>query len=138
MEKMKSGVLRVLLATPSAKLKKLLESMAYTCPHVQSLHTAGTIAEALRKMRRYKPDLVLVDMFLGRESGLELALQLKSTRRSPKVIVLSPTGGLAVEVAVAQSEADGFIEIGVLQSQLSAVAGKLFPHLKEGEVSCCA
>jgi DNA-binding NarL/FixJ family response regulator len=37
---------------------------------------ATTIAEALRQVEAMRPDVVLIDIFLGQESGLDLARQL--------------------------------------------------------------
>jgi DNA-binding NarL/FixJ family response regulator len=43
---------------------------------------ATTSAEALRQVEAVRPDVVLVDIFLGEESGLDLARQLTDDSRT--------------------------------------------------------
>jgi len=54
--------------------------------------TAGTSAEASARARETKPDVVLVDIMLGPESGLDLARQLaQETHAGPTRVILIST-----------------------------------------------
>jgi CheY-like chemotaxis protein len=61
---------------------------------------AATSAEALRQVEAAHPDVVLVDIFLGDESGLDLARQLTDDGRT--VIVISTYTGDDVARLVAE------------------------------------
>jgi DNA-binding NarL/FixJ family response regulator len=74
---------------------------------------AATSAEALRLEEELRPDVVLVDIRLGEESGFELARQL-----SGKVILISTNAQSDYAEEIAASPAAGFIP----KAQLSASA----------------
>src|SRR3954447_7487620 len=53
---------------------------------------AGSAAEGLRQIAELRPDVALIDIGLGGESGFELARQLSEERRgaeAPHVILIS-------------------------------------------------
>lgn len=51
--------------------------------------SAATPAEALKAVEQQKPDLAVIDLSLGDDSGLELIKQLKALRPELKVLVIS-------------------------------------------------
>lgn len=55
------------------------------------VETAGTVAEALACVREDRPRLIVLDVSLGPESGLELCRQLKSdpATRAIRILLLS-------------------------------------------------
>jgi DNA-binding NarL/FixJ family response regulator len=71
---------------------------------------ATTSAEALRQVEAVRPDVVLVDIFLGEESGLDLARQLTDDSRTDgsAVILISTHTGEDVARLVAEIPA-GFL-----------------------------
>jgi DNA-binding NarL/FixJ family response regulator len=74
---------------------------------------AGTSTEALRLEEELRPDVVLVDIRLGDESGFELARRLSAT-----VILISTHAQSEYAEEIADSRAAGFIP----KAQLSASA----------------
>jgi DNA-binding NarL/FixJ family response regulator len=77
---------------------------------------ASNIAEALRQARALRPDLILVDIGLGSESGFTLARLLARDDPGADVILIS-TGAEADYVElIAESPATGFLA----KSELSA------------------
>ena len=74
---------------------------------------ATTSAEALRLEEELRPDVVLVDIRLGAESGFDLARRLSST-----VILVSTYAQTEYAEEIAASPAAGFIP----KTQLSASA----------------
>jgi DNA-binding NarL/FixJ family response regulator len=84
---------------------------------------ASTIAEALRLADELEPDVTLVDVDLGDESGLDLARQLAAvTRRAPSTVILisaSPEQDL-VDL-LDESPAIGFVSKSDLSGR--AIAG---------------
>lgn len=71
---------------------------------------ASTIAEATRLAGALDPDVCLVDIDLGEESGFELARQLASgENHSPHVILISAYPERDFTDMIADSEAIGFL-----------------------------
>jgi DNA-binding NarL/FixJ family response regulator len=81
---------------------------------------ASTIAEALSREAELRPEVVLVDITLGAESGFELARRLRHNSRdgSLKVILVSTYAQADFADLIAESPANGFLP----KSELSAEA----------------
>jgi CheY-like chemotaxis protein len=97
-----------------AAARTLLEREGLTIAGV-----ATTSAEAVREMQVLGPDVVLVDVSLGEESGLELAERLVTDPANDATVILISTRS-ATEFAdvIATSPAAGFLS----KSELSARA----------------
>ena len=72
---------------------------------------AATSAEALRRAEELRPQVILVDITLGDESGFDLARRLagQSRGRGPTVILISTHAGDEFADLIAQSPAAGFV-----------------------------
>lgn len=81
---------------------------------------AYTSAEAVELVANLRPDVVLIDVMLGDESGLDLARLLARRGRGdvPTVILISACPRVDVEELMATSPASGFLP----KSDLSADA----------------
>jgi DNA-binding NarL/FixJ family response regulator len=84
---------------------------------------ASFIADALRQARELRPDVVLVDIMLGRESGFDLARRLAEADPdapdgpdAPAVILISTHAEAEFADLIAETPAAGFLS----KSQLSA------------------
>ena len=94
------------------------------------LGVAGTSAEALKLVAELRPDVVLVDMALGDECGLELAQLLvpRGCADAPVVILISAYSPLDVAELIAASPAAGFVPKSDLSSdairQIVASSGR--------------
>ena len=77
---------------------------------------ASSIDEALRQARALRPDLVLVDIGLGRESGFDLARFLVRDDQGADVILISAGAEADYADLIAESPAAGFLA----KSELSA------------------
>ena len=92
--------------------RKLLEQQGLTVVGV-----ASTSEEALRETEALRPDVVLVDVALGEESGFELARRLVAEHgRAVTVILISTRAEADLVELVADSPAAGFLS----KSDLSA------------------
>jgi CheY-like chemotaxis protein len=80
---------------------------------------AASSAEALRRTQELHPDVVLVDMMLGRESGFELARRLAEMDSGQRTVVLISTHA---EVDFADLIADSRVAGFLPKSELSAIA----------------
>jgi CheY-like chemotaxis protein len=76
---------------------------------------ASTSAEAVRLVGSLDPDVVLVDVFLGDESGLELARRLAED--GEKVILISTHPEEDLVGLIAESPAVGYLQKGDLSAE---------------------
>jgi DNA-binding NarL/FixJ family response regulator len=76
----------------------------------EGLRVVG-VAEALRQVEDLRPEVVLVDVMLGGESGFELARSLAAHHRDggPTVILISTYSAADFAAPIAQSQATGFL-----------------------------
>lgn len=81
---------------------------------------ASTIAEALRQTEALRPDVILVDIGLGDESGFDLARRLarNGRGRGATVIMISSRAEADYAELIAESPTAGFLA----KSELSAQA----------------
>ncbi|MGC9069819.1 MAG: response regulator [Elusimicrobiales bacterium] len=70
-------------------LKQILEKEGF------EVYTAYDGVEGFRAIKRYKPDLVLLDLLLPKMSGFDICLRMSQDREIMKtpVIILSTLGG---------------------------------------------
>jgi DNA-binding NarL/FixJ family response regulator len=88
---------------------------------------ASNSAEALRQARALRPDVILVDIGLGDESGFDLARLLAQDGQggSAEVILISTRDGTDYAELIDESPAAGFL----VKSELSARAiGRILGH----------
>jgi DNA-binding NarL/FixJ family response regulator len=88
---------------------------------------ASSTAEALRQARALQPDVILVDIGLGGESGFDLARLLVRDRQGggAKVILISTRDEADYMELIAESPAAGFLA----KSELSARGiGRILGH----------
>jgi DNA-binding NarL/FixJ family response regulator len=72
---------------------------------------ATTSAEALRRAEELRPEVVLVDVMLGSESGFELARRLAALHQDggPTVILISTYSAADFAAPIAESPAAGYL-----------------------------
>ena len=83
---------------------------------LEVLEVASTSAQALGRVGELRPDIVLVDINLGPESGFELARQLDGHGSRPTVILMSTGTEADFGELIGDSTASGFLT----KSELSA------------------
>jgi CheY-like chemotaxis protein len=79
---------------------------------------AGSCAEAVERARALRPDVVLIDIRLGEESGFEAARQLAGNGQPAPLIMISAQAGEDYADLIAESPAVGFLP----KAELSAAA----------------
>jgi CheY-like chemotaxis protein len=79
------------------------------CQGVTVVGVASTSAEALRRFEELRPDVTLVDVDLGGESGFDVVEQLHASGSPAPVILISTHAVADLADMVADSPAVGFI-----------------------------
>jgi DNA-binding NarL/FixJ family response regulator len=77
-------------------------------PWVEVCEAARTAREALTLVDRLKPDVALVDLFLGDESGAELTKEIRSRSPGTRVLLISGAGTVS-KAAATNAGATGFV-----------------------------
>lgn len=77
-------------------------------PWVERCVGASTAEDALAAAERLRPDVALVDLFLGSRSGAELTQELKARSPDTRVLLISGAGAVSRPVATAAG-ASGFV-----------------------------
>jgi DNA-binding NarL/FixJ family response regulator len=83
---------------------------------VAVIGVASTVDEAVRQTERLRPDVVLVDVMLGNESGLDLARRLAGENGGVRVILTSTHAEADLAELITDTPAIGFLA----KSKLSA------------------
>jgi two-component system, NarL family, nitrate/nitrite response regulator NarL len=87
--------IRILLVDDHAIIREGLRDLIGSRPGMKVVGDAGTRAEALRLAAREQPDVVVLDLDLGGENGLDLLGELQEAVPAASVIIL--TGAREVE-----------------------------------------
>ena len=77
-------------------------------PWVERCLSARDGEEARSLARRYEPDVALVDLFVGRESGAEICEAVRETSPKTRVLLISGAGRISPRAAKAAGAA-GFV-----------------------------
>ena len=77
-------------------------------PWVERCLSASTSEEALELARRYSPHVVLVDLFIGEQSGADLCEALRRQSPRTRVLLISGAGWISPEAAKTAG-ASGFV-----------------------------
>jgi two-component system response regulator DesR len=77
-------------------------------PWVERCLAARTGAEALELVRRFRPQVALVDLFLSGESGADVSMGIRSASPSTRVLLISGAGRMSPAAARAAG-ASGFV-----------------------------
>ncbi|MBJ7332787.1 MAG: response regulator transcription factor [Solirubrobacteraceae bacterium] len=77
-------------------------------PWVERCLSARSAAEALEHTRRYEPDVAVVDLFLGEESGAEICDRLRDAWGGVRILLVSGAGRISPSAARAAG-ASGFV-----------------------------
>ena len=78
---------------------------------------ASTADDALRQVQKLQPDVVLVDVMLGAESGLDLARRFAESDDPATVILISTQSEADFADLVDESPTAGFVSKSVLSAE---------------------
>lgn len=106
-------------------------------PRIGRCVTAANGAAALELAQRYSPDVAMVDLFLGSESGAELARRIREVSPRTRILLMSGVGSISRKAAQAAGAA-GFVpkdwpadDLAVAVQQVAA-GHHVFPAREDG------
>lgn len=81
--------MKVLIVDDSAILRKKLKEMISEIEGIDIISEAKNPLEAMRSIKTINPDVVILDIRLNRESGIDLLEKIKKSRPDTKVIMFT-------------------------------------------------
>ena len=125
---------RVLLVAESDDFLDGLASWLLRTPSLEVVGRAHSGLEAMDRVERLTPDLVLMDVSLTDVSGFEVARRVKTRRDAPYVVLMTFHESTAVDDAAFAAGADGCVsKTDVTGRLLAAIEGLLGPPDEPGE-----
>lgn len=100
--------IRVLLVDDVAAFRSVARAYLQELSDVQLIGEAGGGDEALEKMERLEPDLVLMDIHMSRGNGLATTRRIRTRPRGPRVVLFSLQSDDAMRRAAFAAGADDF------------------------------
>jgi DNA-binding NarL/FixJ family response regulator len=133
-----SPQVRVFLVDDHEVVRRGVAEVLEDDPGITVTGEAGSVAEALARLRAVRPDVVLVDMRLPDGDGVELCRQLRTRLPGCRTLVLTSYADEEAQAAAARAGAGGYLLKQVrgpaLVSAVRTVAagGSLFEDLSGG------
>lgn len=115
---LRSHPLRVVLVDDHALIRQGLRSLLDAAAGVEVSGEAGGLADALDVIQRSHPDVVLLDLRLGEEDGLELARTCRDEVSDVRILMLSAYGNSQQLHDAFAAGADGYLMKGATATEL--------------------
>lgn len=119
--------IRTLVADDS---RTALRSVCRYLEVVEDFEIVGTARDGLdvlEKVKKLRPELVLMDLSMPRMSGLEAATELKKSDPAVRIIIFTELSGLSLREESLRRGADGFVEKNQIPEKLLSEVRRLFP-----------
>ncbi len=127
-----STSIRVLIVNDDRLLSECLAFVLATDPRFTIVGVADCLDSALRKVRRHRPDILLLDLSLQRQVALELTRQPAVQAGRIKVLVLGLPEDEAAILECIEAGAAGFL----LKEDSLDVLKRTIESAVQGEVHC--
>jgi DNA-binding NtrC family response regulator len=113
---------RVLIVDDDVALNEALSGLLSHAGYETVAASSG--GEALAALRRHPVDLVLLDLRLGHENGLDIMAEIKKVRAEVSVVVITAMGSIETAVQAMQAGADNFVAKPLDPPRLLATVAK--------------
>jgi two-component system, OmpR family, phosphate regulon response regulator OmpR len=97
----------ILVVDDDARLRALLSR--YLANEGFRVTTAGSAAEAREQLRSMQPDLLVLDVMMPNETGLDLTAALRAEGGSPPILMLTARGAPEDRIAGFEAGADDYL-----------------------------
>ncbi len=101
--------MRVLVVDDHPIMRLGLRQLLLAAPVIASCSEAGNVADALALVQRERPDAIVVDLSLGKESGLDLIARLRARDDTTPILVLSMFDEALYAQRVLRAGAQGYL-----------------------------
>lgn len=104
-----SQPIRVFLADDHAVVREGLVALIETETDMEVVGTGEDGDEAVRRVRRLKPDVILLDLHMPRKDGLEAIVEIKEAMPDARILVLTSFGDDEYVFTAIKSGALGYL-----------------------------
>ncbi len=101
--------LRIALVEDQRELRESWSRLIRSFPDFACIHTCSTGEEALRDLPAIKPDVILMDIFLPKMSGIECTAQLKEILPRTQIVMLTAVDDDEVVFRALEAGANGYL-----------------------------
>jgi DNA-binding NarL/FixJ family response regulator len=99
---------RVLVVDDHAVFAELLTLALDGLADFHCVGVAASVSDAVDLAARLRPDIVVIDLLLGDEDGLEVVRQLRAARADVVLVVVSARSDAGTVTAIVAADANGF------------------------------
>ncbi len=114
------NALKVLIAEDHDIVRRCLGLAISRHAEFKVVGEASTAAEAKEKAEQLRPDLVVVDLYLPDETGVEAARAIRSRHPEVRILVLTPRGGDRAVISAIMAGALGYLDKELKYSEVVA------------------
>lgn len=125
-----SGHLHLLLVDDSRVFAEVLAVRLRADPSVKEVQTAHSLSDARALLVRSRPDVLLLDLHVGDESGLDLIADLNLVPDPPRVLMLSGNDSIQLQIQALVTGAEGWVSKTARFETLMAAVG----HVARGDM----
>lgn len=122
---------RVFIADDSLIVRERLVTMLDELAEIEIVGQAENVAEAIKTIRKVKPDVVILDIRMPGGSGIDVLRNIKQGEATPMVIILTNYPYLGYRQKCLRAGADFFLDKSTEFEQIPA----LFERLEQGSAS---
>jgi DNA-binding NarL/FixJ family response regulator len=132
-----SEKVRIVIAEDHTILREGLRSLLSSSANFEIIGEAGDGREAIRQVKKYKPDLILTDLSMPRMNGMEAIKEIRRESPATKVLVLTVHRAEEYILATFRAGADGYLLKDSTHSELLMAVKKVLSgtHYISPEIS---
>jgi len=132
-----SEKVRIVIAEDHTILREGLRSLLSANPNFEVVGEAGDGREAIRQVKKIKPDLILSDLSMPRMNGMEAIKEIKRESPATKILVLTVHRAEEYILAIFRAGADGYLLKDSTHSELLMAVKKVLSgaHYISPEIS---
>jgi two-component system, NarL family, response regulator DevR len=105
----RAAPLRLLLVDDHPMVRAGLRSLLAQLDPEMSVSEAGTVEEAINEAERSRPDVVVMDVRMGEDSGIEATREIRNRRPETRVLMFTSFSDDEALIASAIAGASGFV-----------------------------
>lgn len=102
--------MKLFIADDNMKFRKQLAEILRGIPGIEVIAGAGDVGRTIEGVRRFKPDLIILDLHMPGGSGLNVLTAVREMNRPPMVIVLTVGARSEYQSRCLAAGADYFFE----------------------------
>ncbi len=118
--------LRILIADDHARVRQGVRAILFSNPEWNVCGEAENGREAVEKVRKLKPDLIILDISMPILNGIDAARQIREISPEIKIIILTMHDSAQIDFAARQAGADTVVQKQMATSVLATAIVSLF------------